>query len=121
MNTSLIQDQSQFAQAQETLGAPPELEKHSDNSQESKSSKKKGIIISVIVGLVFLVLFSSLVVLQQANKPTTNNLEVTPTPTKAPQSTKLQSELQRLEVLVKDADPELPPLAPPPIDMDVSF
>lgn len=121
---SLIEpdDQSIFGESQPIFQAPPEEIARQEYIKENQIilRKKRSKMLMLFLGIVLVV--SGILALIMYQPPQPPPPPPTPTPTPIPQNpTALQQELDRLEAIVDEADPNQKPLIPPPVDMDVSL
>lgn len=121
---SLIEpdDQSIFGESQPIFQAPPEEIARQEYIKENQIilRKKRSKMLILFLGIVLVV--SGILALIMYQPPQPPPPPPAPTPTPIPQNpTALQQELDRLETIVNEADPNQKPLIPPPVDMDVSL
>lgn len=121
---SLIEpdDQSIFGESQPIFQAPPEEIARQEYIKENQIilRKKRSKMLILFLGIVLVV--SGILALIMYQPPQQPPPPPAPTPTPIPQNpTALQQELDRLETIVNEADPNQKPLIPPPVDMDVSL
>lgn len=121
---SLIEpdDQSIFGESQPIFQAPPEEIARQEYIKENQIilQKKRSKMLMLFLGIVLVV--SGILALIMYQPPQQPPPPPTPIPTPIPQNpTALQQELDRLETIVNEADPNQKPLIPPPVDMNVSL
>lgn len=114
-------DQSQFIKSQSDLQAPPEELERAAYLQANQVviQKKRKKMFLALGGAVVVLTTLAMLIFRPAPEQTPI---IFPTPTPTPVvSTRLDAEMERLKIVVDQADPRTKPLAPPPVDMKVNF
>jgi hypothetical protein len=117
----VTEDQSYFSIDQESTQAPPEILVELDKKAKlpPKRDQKTKIVIGAL-GLVLILMVSILMIVTN-RKPPLAPIIPTPTPAAPQTPSKTMSELQRLQLIVDQANPESDPFPPPQVDMKINF
>lgn len=116
--TDSTQDQSLFIETQEQLQAPPEIVAQ---QEQSNAPKRRKLWPALILCICFILLVLISITLKASQTDEVVSDIQTPTPTPTSRSSQTQEELDRLKIILEEADPNKPAFIPPPLDMKTSF